>query len=528
MRGLFLLLPLSVFAGQSLVLTPGVTGSIADPNVPSNQSRRVEFQIHSWTLPPQGIYNAILFTLGGTGAEAVMYPDGSLALMDYRTKVDRAQPCFVSLTGRQNVLVRFQRDVANMREVCEIWNSDGTGYQQDSDQITSIIPSTSSGGLLGSASTSTAVAFLRVFSTIVADGARPPVTADSGDLLNLTFSSITASSSIAATGVSYMPTPGQNPVAFAKTLGAPSWSNWLSLRAGFPQQLDGSRSFSLADASSQVSYQWGQVGGPTTVQWSDTTSATPTIQGLIFGTYTFQLTVKDVAGNTASTTLQVGAVATDANGVVVQANPSADKLFGPMIAFGRNPWGYADERALRATTLRSAAYDAQGLTNPTWTIPLSGTVTYKFWPISTTLASALSSSMMSIQVNDVSQLDLATFPTRILVGDPYNPAEEIRICSVTGNTLQVCYDGRGWRSGSYRHTVPSNWNQGTTIYQDKVVGTGTQFLTAFCPAGSGWSGPISYQDGTVTVTPVWFADRKWHVLGEYQRWRPSHPHRRNA
>ena len=274
------------------------------------------------------------------------------------------------------------------------------------------------------------------------------------------------------------------------------------MRAGFPAQLDGSRSFSLADSSSQVSYQWGQVSGPTTVRWSDTTVATPTIEGLIFGTYTFQLTVKDVTGKTASTTLQVGAVATDANGVVVQADPNADKLFGPMIAFGQNPWGYADERALRATTLRSAAYDTQGLTNPTWETPLGGTVTYKFWPIVTTLASDLSSSMTSIQVDDVSQFDLTTFPTRILVGNaPYGPFEEIRICSASGNTLNVCYDGRGWRSGSYLHTAASSWSKGTRLNQDKVTGTGTQFLTDFCPAGSGWSGPISYRDGTVTVVP---------------------------
>ena len=39
------------------------------------------------------------------------------------------------------------------------------------------------------------------------------------------------------------------------------------------------------------------------------------------------------------------------------------------------------------------------------------------------------------------------------------------------------------------------------MYQGKFKGTGTRFLTDFCPAGSGWSGPIAYQNGTVTVTP---------------------------
>ena len=496
MRSLFLLLPLAAFAGQSLVLTPGVTQAVADPNLAQNQSWRVEFQMHNWTLPPQGIQSAYVFYLSGTAAAAAIFPDGSLALIDWRDAASPAQPCFLSLNGRQNVLVRFQRDVANMRVACEIWNSDGTGYQQDSDQIVGARPWPYSGGTLGSANTSTALAFLRAFSTIVADGSRPPVTADTGDLQNLTFGSGTG---ILVAGASYIPTPGQNPVAYAKTYGAPAWNNWVSLRAGFPTQLDGSRSFSLANGSSQVSYQWGQLSGPTTIHWSDTTSATPTIEGLIFGTYTFQLTVKDTAGNTASTTLQVGAVATDGNGVVVQADPNADKLFGPMIAFGKNPWGYADERALRATTLRSAAYDAQGLTNPSWEMPLAGTVTYKLWPANTVLAADVSSSTMSIQVADVTQLDLTTFPTRILLGNA--PFEEIRICSATGNTLQVCYDGRGYRADSSYHYGPIVWGSGTLVYQDKVQGTGTQFMSDFCPAGGGWSGLISYQDGTVMVTP---------------------------
>lgn len=498
MRGLLLLLPLTVFAGQSLVLKPGVTVNVADANLAESQAWRVEFQLHDWGLPPQGIQNAYIFYLAGTGLNAAVWPDGRLALTGMRDPLTPAQPCFLSLEGRQNVLVRFQKDVAKMRVVCEIWNSDGTAYQQDSGKIASLKPWALSGGTLGGPNTSASLAFLRVFGTTVAEGSRPPVGAETGDLVNLTFDT---GIGIAATGGgSTVTTPGQNPVAIVKTLGAPAWNNWVSLRAGFPAQLDGSRSYSLADGSSQVTYQWAQLGGPTTVRWSDTTSATPTIEGLIFGTYTFQLTVKDSVGATASTTLEIGAVATDSNGVVVQADPNADKLFGPMIAFGQNPWEFADERALKATTLRSVAYDAAGLASPSWTVARPGTVTYKFWPPSTSIAADLSASTMSLQVSDVSQLDLTTFPTRILVGTVY--FEEIRICSATGNTLQVCYDGRGWRSGSSYHlAAPSAWKSGTPVYQDKVTGSGTQFLTDFCPAGSGWSGTISYQDGTVLVTP---------------------------
>ena len=300
----------------------------------------------------------------------------------------------------------------------------------------------------------------------------------------------------------------------------------MSLRAGFPAQLDGSRSFSLADGSSQVSLSMVAVKRADHGSLVRHDLGHAHHQGLIFGTYTFQLTVKDDAGNTASTTLQVGAVATDANGVVVQADPNADKLFGPMIAFGQNPWGYADERALRATTLRSAAYDAQGLTNPTWETPLPGRSPINFGRRSRDLAADISSSAMSIQVNDVSQLDLTTFPTRILLGNA--PFEEIRICSATGNTLQVCYDGRGYRNGSSYHLAARVWSSGTQVYQDKV-GYGDAVFDGFLSSGLGleWSdflpGWNRHGDSRIQL-----GDRERHVLGEYQRRRPRRPHRRNA
>jgi len=54
-----------------------------------------------------------------------------------------------------------------------------------------------------------------------------------------------------------------------------------------------------------------------------------------------ELTVTDQAGNAATSVTHIGPVATDDNGVVVNANPAADAILGPMIAFGQNPWGIA-------------------------------------------------------------------------------------------------------------------------------------------------------------------------------------------
>jgi hypothetical protein len=162
--------------------------------------------------------------------------------------------------------------------------------------------------------------------------------------------------------------------------------------------LDGSSSYSLADASSAVSCLWQQIGGPSSVVWTNPTSLVAMFSGLIFGTYDFSLQVRDVAGNTATAPIQIGAVATDDNGVVVNADPNVDLIFGPMIAFGKNPWGYADERAMTATQLRMAAYNAQGLNPPSWTTAATGAVSYTFNGMgpagapATTLSSAIGST----------------------------------------------------------------------------------------------------------------------------------------
>ncbi|MGA2184807.1 MAG: hypothetical protein ABSH47_17445 [Bryobacteraceae bacterium] len=227
----------------------------------------------------------------------------------------------------------------------------------------------------------------------------------------------------------------------------------------------------------------------------------PTVTGLVFGTYTFELQVTDGDGHQSTQTLQVGVVATDANGVVMQSNPNADLLFGPMIAFGRNPWGYQDARAIYATTQRNVAYDAYPGNPPAWIQALPGTVSYPFAPVSTILARDITATSTSIIVTDASKLDFTSLPgTPTVVYVNGLGGEEVRICSASGNTLNVCYDGRGWRYGTPFHTAAQSWNGGMTVTQQKVTGSGTSLLATFNPAGPGWSGPMVYHAGTVAAT----------------------------
>lgn len=518
------------FAGKSLVVTPSLTAqntSVHLQNFSNNQSWRVEFQMHDWTLPAQGNFGAIILELNGVGLQAVLYPNSTVALGDLRDSVVPAQPCQLSLNGKTNVLVRVQRDAVQKSLTCELWNYDGSGYINAFETLPVFNQWGFDGGFLGNGAT-TNLGFLRVFNTLVPAGSRPPTTADAGNVMELKFDgnlndSSGHGNSASVPGATYVNTPNQVPIALPKTLGAPTWSNWTSLRAGHPVQLDGSASFSLADASSAVSYFWQQLSGPTTVNWANRTAATPTLTGLIFGTYTFQLTVKDSAGTTASSTLQAAAAAYDDNGVVIPSDPKITTIFGPIIAFGQSPWGYFDERSLKAVLLQNASFQAQGLASPVWATSGQGTVTYPFsgkgpgpGQSCTSLTSAITATSTTLAVADASCLSLSTLPTIILVGSNFTPfggtaQEMVRICSASATsgpaTLTVCYDGRGIPSAQGYNAFANSaqaWASGTLVGEFKIAGAGTKFITdpnrPLCPAGApGPPGAVVYSAGTVQL-----------------------------
>src|ERR1019366_3200706 len=71
-----LLMALPLSAGQSLVLPATQYIPVADTSFPQNQSWRVEFQIHNWTLPASGA--APIIGLSSVGFEAFLESDGRL------------------------------------------------------------------------------------------------------------------------------------------------------------------------------------------------------------------------------------------------------------------------------------------------------------------------------------------------------------------------------------------------------------------------------------------------------------------
>ena len=531
---LWALLPGVAYAGESLVLTTGSSsaGTSIDPSWPTANPYRVEFQIHNWTLPSALTQ---FFRLDGLGMSAQLGPGGLLVLVDNRDTAV-AGPCTVSIAGMTNALVRMQRNPAGLLVTCEAWNFDATLYNSSSQALTST-GSWFNGGYFGGVAVD--IGFINVFSTLIPLGSRPPTTASRGDYTALAFDSCPGGgpnlgclADLSGNGhnvtwtsgsPTFVTTPNQIAVALPKTFGAPAWTNWISLRAGHPSQLDGTASYSLSDGSSSVNYLWQEISGPSTLIWLSQISGTPTVTGLVFGTYNFSLQVTDVAGNVGNATLLTGAVAYDDNGVVIPPDPRVTQIFGSQIAFGQNPWSYQDQQNLFAV---NAQIPYQATHNDfSWVTTGQGTVSYLFSGSSgTTLSAPISTATQTtVSLVNGSSLSLGTLPTSIYVGNVGgNNFEMIRVCSVASGSitsavvLNVCYDGRGV-SGStpYAGGIPNPglaaaWPTGTVVTDLRVNGTGTKFFSdpkkPVCPAGVVVGGPapqgtiVAGTLGTVTLT----------------------------
>jgi hypothetical protein len=526
-RYLLFLLGSSLFAGESIQLSNTSVGNSSVPAQPAGHNYRVEYSVHDWSpslLPgttfvvnPVGLVVQFL-DLGGGDIRLQMYTatasGGNYGVCQFR--LGALSPPFVT--------VRYQEDGTNKVDYCQAWDINGNLVNNTASFYTTQIGTNSAGIAIDSSAQDISVAYFRAYTNIVATNARPPITADSTsgclvywkfDLgnntgsLNDSCSAGPYNASMSSGSPVYVPTPGQNLVtAILRTVPAPAWGNFSSFRAGFPAQLDGTASYSQSDGGgASLSYFWQVLSAPSQPIWSGRTTATPTVQGLIFGDYQFELAVTDpTTRGQATATQDIGAVATDSNGVVINADPDVDFLFGPMIAWGRNPWGYQDYFALHASQLRQADYISEGWSPvPQWEKPGQGTVSYYVncvgppgfcnQSLGTTLSAPVAATDTTISVTAQTQLDFTSLPTHIIL---YNgQAEEIRICGAAGNVLSVCYDGRG--------QTPLAFASGTGVLQSKVTGTGTRFLTdptaPVCPVGApGPPGLPAYSTGTVALT----------------------------
>jgi hypothetical protein len=528
MRSLLILtLASAAFAGQSIVLTNHLVANNSVPAAPSSGQWIREGYLD--VIPPSISTTNYLIHESTTGLLVWLLPGcGGIcfqATVQTESGVSPASGCTIRVDQIPShaVYFRYQHNYAAFSDSCELWDINGNLFSQQTSTYTSITANSAGANIVGGPDTEQ-WAFTRLCTggTVAPGSTMPTTTGPSGNgcpagtrVFEWKFDGSLADSSgngytaaMDSGSPSYATTLHQIAIAVIKTAGAPIWSNWVSFRAGNPGQLDGTASLSQSDASLAVTYFWQVLSGPSVPTWSSHTSATPVLTGLIFGDYLIQLTVTDASGQKATTSLDIGAVATDTNGVVVQANPNADIIFGPMIAWGKNPWGLQDANS---KFMSDSQYTYQNCcARPTWVTSGQGTISYIFAGVGapgttgTSLTTAISATDTSITVNNASVLDLTVLPTRISI----DGNEDIRICSISGTsgqqTLIACYDGRGQVGGGLYARAAQAHGVGAGVGQFKVTGTSTLFTsdpnTPICPAGApGPTGRITYSTGTVTL-----------------------------
>ena len=326
----------------------------------------------------------------------------------------------------------------------------------------------------------------------------------------------------------------QGTISLLNTASPPLWAQWISMRAGSSATLSCGNSYSQGDSSNTVNCFFQLLSGPSTPAWSghsgsSNSSPTVTVSGLLAGDYLFQLQTTDSVNVNLSgtTTLHIGANATDSNGVVVTADPAVDNIFGSMIGFGSpgSYWGLMDQQE---KLMIDQQYPYQGCITatltcppPEWVTAGQGTISYTFCGIGgcsggtgTTLHATITSSGLSVVVDQASVLDLSglpTTPTTIFV-----ETEVMLICATTGTinqqTLTVCPGGRGIQATivAGAPSIASAHMSGVNVGQFRVTGSSTLFQTdpntQLCPTSpGGWLvsgvGKSVYSAGTATVSP---------------------------
>jgi hypothetical protein len=530
------------FAGQGVVLGPGqYIYNNAIKALSPGTPYRIEESLQSTQTSCGGMHT---FSPNVVGGGTYFVCNGATDRTFILCPGDNSGSCFqIGASGLPGgfLTFRLQHFPSSLTDLCQAWDMNGVeiynqrlSYTTESGRANGVqVGDGGSGGY--------AINYARIYSATVGADSRPPVTADTTEALVFQWKfdgGLADSSGNGYTGIlsagspQYTTTLGQSLVVSLATNAdvSPSWPASIvgyqpSWRAGQPAGLSCATSYSQADGDASVSCIWQILlePGQTAPFWSDQRSQTPTLTGLVFGDYAVQLTATDRDGNQGVSVTHIGAVATDSNGVVVNANPAADAILGPMIAFGQNPWGLEDYWHLAGSIEREAQYIAWGLSPTwpyaTWEVMLPGTVTYNWAGVgmaatwiastSTTLTAPCSISATSCVIADATPLQLTTLPARVYLSsagtDRSTPAfEEIRVCSVSGTspaTLTFCYDGRGYADpANSARLAARSWNAGDTVGNDPIFGSGTMFTKTLCPAGApGPLGTLTYSAGTVAL-----------------------------
>jgi len=492
---LFVLAVAQLRAYQSLTVPAGASVLLSVPSTAPFTAfgdYRVAFRLHDWTAPASGYTPVVVFA----NASFRLLPNSLLCAGNYGAdqQGDYGNWECVSLAGLNDVVVRFQR-FGNSYPSSGIGNGTGSTVLEAQDlssgqslpsycaynsvarnqfpcvidvaHTTSVSGNSTMGGQTGYS-----LAWLKWSSATVPPENPMDQESTPADLADFRFEGNFTNQGTG--GYTVTLTLQSGAPAFSPTDIRPPACNLQQavFRAGQAVQLAGS-AYPL-DGGSAISYFWQEVSGPTKVVWSGRNTLTPTIRSTAFGSYVFRLTVSDGSGQTSACTVKDGFVATDANGVVVSANPLVDLLLGPQIQLWRNPWSWYDNRhvaeaALQITNL--ATYF--GGTNPLWNVPGVGTI------------GAANNSASITGIN-------TTFTTTFCQG-PANPT-----MPKPGAVIVIWYPLATVPAGSGRRKMAVASCQSDT----QLTLTNNWNAMGYLTQGSGWS--YNYTDGT--LDSVWITN----------------------
>jgi hypothetical protein len=335
------------------------TVNISGQPYASQGSFRAEGREIAWTMPSGASQREVLWAAKTGNIFINIQNAGGVPLLYLVDFIDGAPGINITLplTGYSDFVWRITRNNAASLVTLELWNVNGSGYATANQTMTT--PSTGLTGQMeiGDAAGHSAgtIGFIRWYSTILPIGSKAPFGSGTtasplGDLGDWEFPTGGPSTiDYSGHGENLTWTGGTPTLVLAPTYGpACVVPRQITLRAGVPTNyLTAAGSFALDGTAAPTSYTWQQIPetapfagqvAPSALIWSSQTVVNPTISGIISGSYTIQLTVKQADGQTSTCSQKYGAVATDANGSVIVPNPQHAQILGPMIAAQSNPW----------------------------------------------------------------------------------------------------------------------------------------------------------------------------------------------
>ena len=179
-------------------------------------------------------------------------------------------------------------------------------------------------------------------------------------------------------GLTYLASPGgYAPVCNPGTI--------QTVSTGTPMYLTAVNSYSL-NGNATLSYAWSYAGAGAdgvvqTPSYSSTNTVGTVASGLDkFGSFNTQLIVTDSDGKSTTCVAHNGVVkTTNTAGAIDLAgegvNATQEFIIGPQVAWGRNPWPYADTAILNELNLQLRQQSSTGVYQPYWRKVANGSVT---------------------------------------------------------------------------------------------------------------------------------------------------------